>query len=220
MNKTKGGLVLNNWKVLLGIGIVVFIGGWIAICVGIYQKNAALAVSGIGLIGSYVGMHANSANIKRQAEQDRHYFIFSISEERYGVLQIGVYNAGNNGLVITEINLDRDLYLMIGGKTLNERLINTAIPAKEKVLYPYDVEKDQKKSDLKKPYVDVSGVITYHDFSGKKYKNNILLNLSSLSGQLMHKRESIKRDYEIIQASKAIQSINTDIEELKKHFTK
>ena len=84
--------------------------------------------------------------------------------------------------------------------------------------YRKKIKRDWKKSDRERPYVDVKGTLKYSDFSGSTYKNDVLLNLGGLSGQLQHKKESIKRDHEIINASKSIKSISKDIRCIKNKF--
>lgn len=211
---------MSNSKILFVISWVILGAGFLVMGIGTYRSNIAIVISGIGLIGSFVGMLTSALNTKRQEQQDRPYLLLKINEERHNILQIEVYNAGNNGSIVKQANFNRELHLMFADKTLRDRLEGAVIPAKDSLIYAYEVEKDWKKTGNQNPYVNVSGTLKYTDFTGVSYENYAILNLSDLSGSLMTKKESIKRDHEIIKLSGEIKKMRKDIGKIAKNYNK
>lgn len=211
---------MSNSKILIVISWIILVVGFLVMGIGTYRSDIAIVISGIGLIGSFVGMFTSALNTKRQEQQDRPYLLLKINEERHNVLQIEVYNAGNNGAMVKQANLDRELYLMFADKTLRDRLEGAIIPAKDSVIYAYEVEKDWKKTGNKNPYVNISGTLKYTDFTGVSYENYAILNLSDLSGSLMTKKESIKRDHEIIKLSGEIEKMRQNMDKIAENYNK
>ncbi|SEA53420.1 hypothetical protein SAMN05421743_105204 [Thalassobacillus cyri] len=185
---------IKSYVILFIISYLVLVAGLIVIIFGIYSSSTALSISGLSLIGSFVGMYASAFNTKKQHDKDRPYLILRTNEERYGMLQLEIYNAGNNGAIVREVLLNDELDIISGG-TLKENLENCVIQAKGSVAFPYIVYGNKKFDSY---YKNISGELKYKDFSNDNFTNRVNLNLLNLRNQLAHQTEAIKRDYEII----------------------
>ncbi|WP_339164714.1 hypothetical protein [Siminovitchia sp. FSL W7-1587] len=211
VQKNKNMSWIKTWTILYLISLLVLIAGLVVIVLGAYKKEVALVVSGIGLVGSFVGMYASATNTKMQQEKDRPYIILRANEDRYGVLQLELYNVGNNTAIIKEVNLEKDPDIISEG-TLKSNSIGMVIHGKGSVLFPYIVFNNENYSEK---YIDIKGSIKYYDLSREIFSNQIRLNLKNIKQELANKKESIKRDYEIIKNIKYLKDISESLKNKK-----
>ncbi|KML32317.1 hypothetical protein [Rossellomorea marisflavi] len=197
---------------LFVISIIILVSGFYVVYWGIHNKDIALIVSGFGLIGSFVGMYSSAQTSKRQYEQDRPYIVMKPNQDRYNHFQIEFTNVGNSAGIIKRIELNENL-VTLRDESIPELIQELVLEGKDSITFPYIISGNP---DYKNKFMNFSGLIHYEDINGNVFKNNIILNLKQHLPTLTYNDEALKRDYEIIQISKTLKSIDKSIEELTK----
>ncbi len=193
---------------------MILISGCVVIYFGIQKRDIALIVSGIGLFGSFVGMYASAQTSKKQYEQDRPYIIMKTNQSRYGHFQLEFKNLGNNIAIIKGLELNEEC-ASLKGESIPELIRDVVLEGKGSIVYPYTISGGE---DSKQKLRNFSGYVYYEDIDGKTFKNKVILNLEKYLPTLTYNEESLKRDYEIIQISKTLKSINENLKD--KYITK
>ncbi|WP_144640093.1 hypothetical protein [Bacillus cereus] len=204
---------ITSFELIIGLSLILMftaIGGAVY---GILINQINLTISSLSVVVASISSIVAARVLKSQKDKDRPYVTFVINYDRYGIMQVGVKNAGNTLAILESVDADNHLILM-EGQSLFEIIRGLPVQPNEEVLYPLSGLVQLSKEKLSQ--YTTSGTVKYKDMTGKIYENKFYISLEQISSTLMHTNEQVMRDYKLRQIPDALKDIVKSLDEMNK----
>ncbi|HDR5353023.1 TPA: hypothetical protein QCS32_004765 [Bacillus thuringiensis] len=204
---------ITSFELIIGLSLILMftaIGGAVY---GILINQINLTISSLSVVVASISSIVAARVLKSQKDKDRPYVTFVINYDRYGIMQVGVKNAGNTLAILESVDADNNLILM-EGQSLFEIIRGLPVQPNEEVLYPLSGLVQLSKEKLSQ--YTTSGTVKYKDMTGKTYENKFYISLEQVSSTLMHTNEQVMRDYKLRQIPDALKDIVKSLDEMNK----
>ncbi|MBG0970409.1 hypothetical protein [Bacillus sp. SRB3LM] len=204
---------ITSFELIIGLSLILMftaIGGAVY---GILINQINLTISSLSVVVASISSIVAARVLKSQKDKDRPYVTFVINYDRYGIMQVGVKNAGNTLAILESVDADNNLILM-EGQSLFEIIKGLPVQPNEEVLYPLSGLVKLSKEKLSQ--YTTSGTVKYKDMTGKTYENKFYISLEQISSTLMHTNEQVMRDYKLRQIPDALKDIVKSLDKINK----